>query len=165
MQSESEENSIGLPMYHVIINGSTDNMVGQVTYYLDGGLNMTGVRDTGNVIPNPDALDQFNIQTNNFSAEYGRTGAGVVSVLTKSGTNTVHGSVFYFNQETNFDATSYLQTSKIALASKSLWRDRRRACSQGQDLLLRQLCGLARDQPSQLQHRGSGCTAAGRQFL
>jgi hypothetical protein len=76
VQSEAEENSIGLPMYHVIINGSTDNMVGQVTYYLDGGLNMTGVRDTGNVIPNPDALDQFNIQTNNFSAEYGRTGAG-----------------------------------------------------------------------------------------
>ena len=112
VQSEAEENSIGLPMYHVIINGSTDNLVGQVTYYLDGGLNMTGVRDTGNVIPNPDALDQFSIMTNNFSAEYGRTGAGVVSALTKSGTNTVHGSVFYFNQETNFNATSYLQSSK-----------------------------------------------------
>jgi hypothetical protein len=115
VQSEAEENSIGLPMYHVIINGSTDNLVGQVTYYLDGGLNMTGVRDTGNVIPNPDALDQFNIQTNSFSAEYGRTGAGVVSALTKSGTNTVHGSVFYFNQETNFDATSYLQSSRSPL--------------------------------------------------
>jgi hypothetical protein len=115
VQSEAEENSIGVPMYHVIINGSTDNMVGQVTYYLDGGLNMTGVRDTGNVIPNPDALDQFNIQTNNFSAEYGRTGAGVVSALTKSGTNTAHGSVFYFNQETNFDATSYLQSSRSPL--------------------------------------------------
>lgn len=115
VQSESEENSIGLPMYHVLINGSSDNMVGQVSYYLDGGMNMTGVRDTGNVIPNPDALDQFNVQTNNFSAEYGRTGAGVVSVLTKSGTNTVHGSVFFFNQETNFDATSFLQTSKTPL--------------------------------------------------
>jgi hypothetical protein len=115
VQSESEENSIGLPMYHVLINGSSDNMVGQVSYYLDGGMNMTGVRDTGNVIPNPDAIDQFNVQTNNFSAEYGRTGAGVVSVLTKSGTNAVHGSVFYFHQETNFDATSYLQASKSPL--------------------------------------------------
>jgi outer membrane receptor protein involved in Fe transport len=115
VQNEQEENSIGVPMYHVIINGSSDNMVGQVTYYLDGGLNMTGVRDTGNVIPNPDAIDQFNIQTSNFSAEYGRTGAGVVSVLTKSGTNQVHGSVFYFNQETNFNATSYLQSSKSPL--------------------------------------------------
>src|ERR1035441_1829908 len=115
VQSEQQESSVGFPMYHVLINGSSDNMVGQVSYYLDGGMNMTGVRDTGNVIPNPDALDQFNVQTNNFSAEYGRTGAGVVSVLTKSGTNTVHGSVFYFNQETNFDATSYLQSIKTPL--------------------------------------------------
>jgi hypothetical protein len=112
VQNETEENSIGLPMYHVIINGSSDNMVGQVSYYLDGGMNMTGVRDTGNVIPNPDAVDQFNVQTNNFSAEYGRTGAGVVSVLTKSGTNQVHGSVFEFHQETNFNSDSYLQSTR-----------------------------------------------------
>jgi outer membrane receptor protein involved in Fe transport len=112
VQDVHNENSIGLPMQHVIINGSTDNMVGQVTYYLDGGINMTGVRNTGNVLPNPDSIDQFNVQTNNFSAEYGRTGAGVVSVLTKSGTNRVHGSVFEFHQETNFNATNYLQTTR-----------------------------------------------------
>ncbi len=112
VQSTRNENSIGMPMQHVIINGSTDNMVGQVTYYLDGGINMTGVRNTGNVLPNPDAIDQFNVQTSNFSAQYGRTGSAVVSVVTKSGTNTVHGSVFEFHQETNFNATSYLQTSR-----------------------------------------------------
>jgi outer membrane receptor protein involved in Fe transport len=115
VQNVSNENSIGVPMEHVIINGSSDNMVGQVSYYLDGDLNMTGVRDTGNVIPNPDALDQFSVQTSNFSAEYGRTGAGVVSVLTKSGTNHVHGSVFEFHQETNFDSDSYLQKTRSAL--------------------------------------------------
>lgn len=112
VQNVQNENSIGLPMEHVIINGSTDNMVGQVTYYLDGGINMTGVRDTCNVLPNPDAVDQFNVQTNNFSAQYGRTGSAVVSVVTQSGTNTVHGSVFEFHQETNFNATNYLQTSR-----------------------------------------------------
>ncbi|HEU5351906.1 MAG TPA: TonB-dependent receptor [Terracidiphilus sp.] len=112
VQNVQNENSIGLPMQHVILNGSTDNMVGQVSYYLDGGNNMTGVRDTGNVIPNPDAIDQFNVQTNNFSAEYGRTGAGVISILTKSGANTLHGSVFEFHQETNFNANSYLQTTR-----------------------------------------------------
>ena len=112
VQHVSNENSIGLPMEHVIINGSTDNMVGQVTYYLDGGINMTGIRDTGNVIPNPDAVDQFNVQTNNFSAEYGRTGAGVVSILTKSGTNQVHGSLFEFHRETNFNANNYLQPTR-----------------------------------------------------
>ncbi len=112
VQNVQNENSIGLPMQHVIINGSTDNMVGQVSYYLDGGNNMTGVRNTGNVIPNPDAIDQFHVETNNFGATLGRTGAGVVSVLTKSGTNTVHGSAFEFHQETNFNATSYEQNSR-----------------------------------------------------
>jgi outer membrane receptor protein involved in Fe transport len=112
VQNVSNENSIGLPMEHVIINGSSDNSVGQVTYYLDGGVNMTGVRNTGNVIPNPDAIDQFAVDTNNFSAQYGRTGAGVVSVLTKSGTNQVHGSIFEFHQETNFNSTAYLQTTR-----------------------------------------------------
>ena len=115
VQNVQQENSIGVPMEHVIINGSSDNLVGQVTYYLDGGINMTGVRATGNVVPNPDAVDQFVVDTNNFSAQYGRTGAGVVSVITKSGTNQVHGSIFYFNQETNFDATSYPQTTKTQL--------------------------------------------------
>jgi hypothetical protein len=115
VQQVQNENSIGVPMEHVIINGSPDNMVGQVTYYLDGGSNMTGVRNTGNVIPNPDALDQFAVETNNFSAQYGRTGSGVVSVLTKSGTNTVHGSVFYFNQETNFNSNAWAQTTRTPL--------------------------------------------------
>jgi outer membrane receptor protein involved in Fe transport len=112
VQNVTNENSIGLPMEHVVINGSSDNMVGQVTYYLDGGINMTGVRATGNFIPNPDAIDQFDVQTNNFSAQYGRTGAGVVSVLTKSGTNKVHGSIFEFHQETNFNSDSYLQKTR-----------------------------------------------------
>ena len=112
VQNVTNENSIGVPAEHVIINGSSDNLVGQVTYYLDGGVNMTGIRNTGNVIPNPDAIDQFVVDTNNFSAQYGRTGAGVVSVITKSGANTVHGSVFEFNQETNFNSDSYLQTTR-----------------------------------------------------
>lgn len=64
MQNVQNENSIGPPMEHVIINASNDNndnMVGQVTYYLDGGINITGARATGNVIPNPDAVDQFSL--------------------------------------------------------------------------------------------------------
>jgi outer membrane receptor protein involved in Fe transport len=115
VQSVQNENSIGIPMEHVIINGSSDNMVGQVSYYLDGGSNMTGVRNTGNVVPNPDAIDQFNVQTNNFSAQYGRTGAGVVSVLTKSGSNMMHGSTYYFHRETNFNSNAYGQTTRTPL--------------------------------------------------
>jgi len=100
-------NPLGYPEQHVKINGSSDSGVGQVAYYLDGGSNMTGVRNTGNPLPNPDAIREFNVQTNNFSAQYGRNSAGVVSVLTKSGTNQFHGSVFEFFRDRNFNATEH----------------------------------------------------------
>ncbi len=115
VQAVTFDNSFGFPQQHVIINGSSDNTAGQVSYYLDGGLNMTGLRNTGNAIPNPDAIDQFHVDTSNFSAQFGRTGAGVVTILTKSGTNTVHGSVFEFHQETNFNSDSWLQTTRTPL--------------------------------------------------
>ena len=70
-------NPLGYPEQHVKINGSSDSGVGQVSYYLDGGSNMTGVRNTGNPLPNPDAIREFRVDTNNFSAQYGRNSAGV----------------------------------------------------------------------------------------
>ena len=115
VQANTFENTVGFPAQHVIINGSPDDLVGEVSYYLDGGLNMTGLRNTGNALPNPDTIQEFVVQTNNFSAEYGRTGAGIVTVVTKSGTNQVHGSVFEFHRETNFNATSHAQASKTPL--------------------------------------------------
>jgi hypothetical protein len=83
-----------------------------VAYYLDGGTNMTGVRNTGNPLPNPDAIHEFRVDTNNFSAQYGRNSAGVVTVLTKSGTNQFHGSVFEFFRDRNFNATVHLTPYK-----------------------------------------------------
>ena len=105
-------NPLGYPEQHVKINGSSDSGVGQVSYYLDGGSNMTGVRNTGNPLPNPDAIREFRVDTNNFSAQYGRNSAGVVTVLTKSGTNQFHGSVFEFFRDRNFNATTHLQPQK-----------------------------------------------------
>jgi outer membrane receptor protein involved in Fe transport len=105
-------NPLGYPEQHVKINGSSDSGVGQVSYYLDGGSNMTGVRNTGNPLPNPDAIREFRVDTNNFSAQYGRNSAGVVTVLTKSGTNQFHGSAFEFYRERNFNATTHLQSQK-----------------------------------------------------
>jgi outer membrane receptor protein involved in Fe transport len=105
-------NPQGFPEQHVKINGSSDSTVGQVAYYLDGGTNMTGVRNTGNPLPNPDAIREFRVDTNNFSAQYGRNSAGVVTVLTKSGTNQFHGSVFEFFRDRNFNATVHLTPSK-----------------------------------------------------
>ena len=54
-------------------------------------------------MPNPDALNEFSVQTNNFSAEFGRQSGGIVNAVTKSGTNEFHGSGFWFvrNQAVN----------------------------------------------------------------
>jgi outer membrane receptor protein involved in Fe transport len=74
---------------------------------------MTGVRNTGNPLPNPDAIREFAVQTNNYSAQFGRNSSGVVTVLTKSGTNQFHGSAFEFFRDKNFNATVHLQPSKL----------------------------------------------------
>jgi hypothetical protein len=92
---------MGFPEQRTIINGGADGGTGSVNYYLDGGINMTGLRNTGNVTPNPDAVQEFKVQTNGYNVEYGRFSSGVINVLTKSGTNKYHGSAFgYFRDET-----------------------------------------------------------------
>lgn len=112
VQANDNKNSLGFKEQHVFINGSTDDFAGQVSYYLDGGLNMTGLRNSGNAIPNPDAIGQFHVETNNFSATLGRYAAAVVSLVTKSGTNQYHGSVFEFYRTRNFNAVSHNSTTK-----------------------------------------------------
>jgi len=113
VQSSTTANNLGYPEQHTIINGSTDSTVGQISYYLDGGNNMTGLRNTGNILPNPDAIREFVVQTNNFSAQFGRTSSGIVSVLTKSGTNQIHGSLFEFNRNTDLNATTHNSTLNL----------------------------------------------------
>ena len=50
-----------------VVNGSGSG-TGSVNYYLDGGSNMNGLRNTGNVAPNPDAVQEFRVVTNSFGA-------------------------------------------------------------------------------------------------
>lgn len=107
VQSVQTVNSLGYQEIKVLSNGSTDGFVGQVSYYLDGGLNMTGLRNSGNQVPNPDAVSQFNVVTNNFSAQLGRYSAAVVSIVTKDGTNKFHGSAFEFFRDRNFNAIGH----------------------------------------------------------
>lgn len=111
VQSYANTNSLGFNEAHVYINGSTDDFTGQVSYYLDGGLNMTGLRNSGNSTPNPDATSQYDVQTNNFTAQLGRYAAAVVSVVTKSGTNQWHGSAFEYYRSRNFNATTHNVTT------------------------------------------------------
>ncbi len=86
-----------------IAGGRTDS----VTYLLDGG-NNTSLLNNGVVFnPNPDAVEEFRILENNYTAEYGRNGGGVISVVSKSGTRAYHGTAFEFLRNTAFNANSF----------------------------------------------------------
>jgi outer membrane receptor protein involved in Fe transport len=114
---DSSANSIvlGFPEQRTMINGGVDGGAGSVNYFLDGGTNMTGLRNTGNIAPNPDAVEEFRVITNNYDAEYGRFAGGVINIITKSGVNLIHGSLFEFLRNTNLNANTWGAASKPPL--------------------------------------------------
>lgn len=78
-----------------------------ISFILDGGVN-NDVEANGVVSnPNPDAVAEFRILVNNYSAEYGRNGGGVITVVTKSGTNSLHGTLFDYLRNDAFNANDY----------------------------------------------------------
>jgi hypothetical protein len=100
--TEKNDDSWGAGNYS-IGGGRSDS----VTYLLDGGTN-NDLEDNSNLLdPNPDAIAEFRLLTNNYTAEYGRNGGGIISVEVKSGTNQYHGSLFEFFRNRVLDANDY----------------------------------------------------------
>ena len=86
------------------INGSRGN---GTNFLLDNGDNNDGYTNTALPFPNPDAVQEFSIQTSTFDAQYGRGVGGVVNVVTKSGTNRVHGSLFEYLRNYELNAANF----------------------------------------------------------
>jgi Carboxypeptidase regulatory-like domain len=57
--------------------------------------------------PSPDAIDEFKVITNTFDAEYGRNSGAVINVVTKSGTNDLHGSIYTYVRNQAMDSKGY----------------------------------------------------------
>ncbi|MGD0682809.1 MAG: TonB-dependent receptor [Terracidiphilus sp.] len=106
--SGSPQMTVGIASADVQVNGSLDSGNGTVAFYLNGGNNITGMRNYGNPAPNPDALEEFRVETNAFSAQYGQFSGAVITVITKSGSNKFHGSLFEFNRTTDFNAFPWI---------------------------------------------------------
>jgi hypothetical protein len=85
-------------------NGTT---AGQVSYKLDGTNNTDNWFQINMEFPFPDALQEFSIQTSNYSAIYGNNAGAVVNAVTKSGTNDWHGGAFEFVRNREFNARDF----------------------------------------------------------
>jgi hypothetical protein len=89
----------------------------QNNYMLDGVDNNSDTVDFLNgtnyvVLPPVDAIQEFKVQTTDFSAEYGRSGAAVLNATIKSGTNQFHGDVWEFFRNDKLDAADYFERSQ-----------------------------------------------------
>ncbi len=81
--------------------------------------------DSGNInVLNPsiDAVQEFKVETANYSAQYGRSGGGLVTAMLKSGTNQFHGDAFEFLRNNDFDANNFF-ANRDALPSPALRRN------------------------------------------
>jgi Carboxypeptidase regulatory-like domain len=108
-----------------------------VNYLLDGGSNRDPYTNVNDPFPNPDALQEFVVQTNNYSAEQGRASGAVVSVVTKSGTNQIHGSAFEFLRNNALNARNFFFPRIGHPEAQPVRRQHRGAGRKGQALLLR----------------------------
>jgi hypothetical protein len=93
----------------VSINGNQSN---SNLWLIDGQNNMDIGSNAQNVVTPPlDALEEFKVLRNNFSAEFGQVTGGVINVVTKSGTRDFHGSVYEFFRNDKLDATDFFLNS------------------------------------------------------
>lgn len=64
------------------------------------------------IVPNLDSIAEFRVLTSNFDAQYGNYGGGIVNVVTKSGSNEVHGTAFEFLRNTRLDARNFFSPDR-----------------------------------------------------
>jgi hypothetical protein len=74
---------------------------------IDGAPANTALYNAPAYVPVVDAVEEFKVQTNTFSAEFGRTGGGIVNIVTKSGSNQLHGSLYEFFRNNHLDSNNW----------------------------------------------------------
>ena len=93
------------------INGSTAYSTG---FLIDGAPNDAVYQSAPTIayVPPSDAVQEFRVVANAYDAQYGRNGGGVISMVTKGGTNRLRGSVYEYMKRPSLNATSFSNNSK-----------------------------------------------------
>ncbi|MGI8959158.1 MAG: hypothetical protein ACR2IV_05225 [Bryobacteraceae bacterium] len=76
-------------------------------YIIDGVSFKDWMHGTNGMNPSVDAIQEFRLQTGNYSAEFGANAGGLVNMVTKSGTNQLHGNLYYFLRNDKLDAANF----------------------------------------------------------
>jgi carboxypeptidase family protein len=90
----------------ISVAGGTGN---STAYLVDGGYNNDPQNNTGNAIPFPDALQEFNVESGVRSARFGMSTGATVNAVTRSGTNAFHGNGFNFTRDHHFNSIRFFE--------------------------------------------------------
>ena len=102
----------GVQISSLSINGSPSSMNSQM---LDGNNNVLSYVGEVGVPPAVDAVEEFKVQSGTMSAEFGFTAGGTINLVTKSGTNRFHGTLYEFLRNDKFDARNAFATRRLPL--------------------------------------------------
>ena len=118
--SVNNASALGRGTQDVSVNGA---QAAQNSYQMDGvtvnnsvvGTGVDSQAYPGVAVPNPDAVQEFKIQTSTYDASYGGHPGANVNVLTKSGTNSLHGTIFEFFRNTDLNAVDFFRNRSCGL--------------------------------------------------
>jgi len=96
------------------------SLAGENSVYLDGAPNNSLGGNTISMIITQDAVQEFNLTSNSMTADYGRNGGGVVSMATKGGTNSFHGTAYEYIRNSIFNANEFFnKQSELSSSAKN----------------------------------------------
>jgi hypothetical protein len=131
-------------------NVSTDGQPEWANAFLVNGAEVDETENMGaGMIPDADSVAEFRLLTNSYSAEYGKFTGAVMNTVTKSGTNSFHGTLFEFYRNQKMDAINYFDSTKAELKRHQfggvfggpIWRNRLFSFSDYQ--MTRQVAGIS----------------------
>ncbi len=131
--SQFSDRSPASGLYSSSGNVSTDGQPEYANAFLVNGAEANETKNMGaGLIPNADSIAEFRLLTNSFSAEYGKFSGAVMNTVTKSGSNSFHGTLFEFYRNQGLDAYNYFDTTKAELKRNQfggvlggpIWKDK-----------------------------------------
>ncbi|MFN7923306.1 MAG: carboxypeptidase regulatory-like domain-containing protein [Bryobacteraceae bacterium] len=99
-------------LYQDFLIGINGNRIQNNNFLLDGINNNTTDNNQAPVLPSPDAIAEFKVQSNLLPAEFGRSLGGAINISLRSGTNDFHGTAFHFLRNDHLDANNFFNAGR-----------------------------------------------------